>query len=83
LPDGKQYKLQYLQGGSYAHDFNFSLNDLSEPLFKQLCRANGDLIMRQIKNASKVSTEQKLDDQRVKWANEIINGGTIKYMQDQ
>jgi hypothetical protein len=83
LPDGKQYKLQYLQGSGYAYDFNFSLNDLSEPLFKQLCRANGDLIMRQIKNASKVSTEQKLDDQRVKWANEIINGGTIKYMQDQ
>jgi hypothetical protein len=83
LSDGNQYKLQYLQGGGYAQDANFSLNDLSEPLFKQLCKANGDLIMRQIENASKVSREQKLDDQHIKWANEVFGSGTIRYMQDQ
>lgn len=83
LSNGNEYKLQYLQGGGYAPDQNFSLNDLLEPLFKQLCKANGDLIMRQIENASKVSKEQKLDDQHIKWANEVIGSGTIKYMQDQ
>lgn len=83
LSNGNEYKLQHLQGGGYAPDQNFSLNDLLEPLFKQLCKANGDLIMRQMENASKVSREQKLDDQHIKWANEVISSGTIKYMQDQ
>ena len=80
---GGALKLQLLQGGGYAPARNFSLNDLSEPLFKQLCKANGELVRNQIKNANKVSAEQKLDEQHLKWANEVLDGGTIKYMQDQ
>lgn len=83
-------QIELLQGGGYRPDNNFSLNDLSEPLFKQLCQANADLIANQIKNGNKVSREQQLDQRHLKWAKEIVgemlqqtDDGTLKYMQDQ
>lgn len=82
LPVGK-FQPKMLDGGGYAPHNNFSLNDLSETLFKQLCKANAQLIENQIKDANKVSAEQKLDAQHLKWANEALNNSTIKYMQDQ
>lgn len=78
-----KFQLQMLNGGGYAAQQNFSLNDLSEALFKQLCKANAKLIENQIKYANRVSVEQKLDAQHLKWANEASSNGTIKYMQDQ
>lgn len=81
VPAGS-FKLQYLQGGGYAPQQNFSLNDLPEQLFKQLCKANAALIKNQIENAAKVSHEQKLDAQHLKWVNEASGNDTIKYMQD-
>jgi hypothetical protein len=81
VPAGN-FKVNYLQGGRFLPHQNFSLNDLSEQLFKQVCKANGTLIENQIKNAAKVSPEQKLDEQHLKWADEVIGNSTIKYMQD-
>jgi hypothetical protein len=81
LPVGN-FKLQYLRGGGYAAQQNFTLNDLPEMLFKQLCKTNAALIDNQVKNAANVSIEQKLDAQHLKWANEASNASTIKYMQD-
>ena len=83
-------QIDFLRGGGYMPSNNFSLNDLPESLFKQLCQANGTLIANQIKNSSKVSEEQKLDARHMKWAQEILgdagekkDSGTLKYMQDQ
>ena len=81
LPVGN-FKLQYLRGGGYAAQQNFTLNDLPEMLFKQLCKTNAALIDNQVKNAATVSIEQKLDAQHLKWADEVIGNSTIKYMQD-
>jgi hypothetical protein len=83
--------IKYLKGARALPHMDFSLNDLSEQMFKQLCQKNPTLIKTQIQNAEKVTIEQKLDKEHIKWFNETNNpntnnqnetNSTIKYMQD-
>jgi len=83
--------IKYLKGARALPHMDFSLNDLSEQMFKQLCQENPTLIKTQIQNAEKVNIQQKLDKEHIKWFNETNNpntnnqnetNSTIKYMQD-
>lgn len=76
--------IDHVQGGGYAPERNFSLNDLDEKNFLQLCRANPKLIERQIKLGSSLDSYQKLDNIHLKLAEQSLHGiSTARYMEGE